>query len=84
MDILKSQGMISRAKNILSFHLLVRVIDFQVQQFCLHLIVGSLFPQILYAGINPKTNGIYILEDITNQEYKTAVENYILENTEGV
>ena len=47
-------------------------------------IIKIIANRILNGGINPKTNEVYVLEDITNQEYKTAVENYILENTEGV
>ena len=47
-------------------------------------IIKIIANRILNGGINPKTNAVYVLEDITNQEYKTAVENYILENTEGV
>ena len=47
-------------------------------------IIKIIANRILNGGINPKTNAVYVLEDITNQEYKTAVENYILETTEGV
>jgi len=40
--------------------------------------------RIISGGQNPKTNHVYIIDDITNQDYRQAVEDYILENTEGV
>lgn len=40
--------------------------------------------RIINNGLNPKTEKIYVIDDITNQDYRVAVENYILENTEGV
>lgn len=40
--------------------------------------------RIMSGGINPKTNEIYQLDDITNPDYRQAVEDYILLNTEGV
>ena len=40
--------------------------------------------RIMNGGLNPKTGEIYILDDITNPDYREAVENYILENTEGI
>jgi len=40
--------------------------------------------RIMNEGLNPKTNSVYVIDDITNQDYRQAVENYILENTEGV
>ena len=40
--------------------------------------------RILCDGLNPKTNAVYILDDIKNQENRQAVEDYILTNTEGV
>lgn len=40
--------------------------------------------RIMNSGLNPKTNAIYVLDDITNEDYRAAVEDYILENTEGV
>lgn len=40
--------------------------------------------RIMNGGLNPKTGEIYVLDDITNPEYRQAVEDYILENTEGV
>lgn len=35
-------------------------------------------------GINPKTGKVYVLDDVTNPEYRLAIEDYILNNTEGV
>ena len=40
--------------------------------------------RIMSGGLNPKTNQTYVIDDITNQNYRSAVEDYILENTEGV
>lgn len=40
--------------------------------------------RIMNGGLNPKTGKIYVLDDITNPEYREAVENYILEATEGI
>lgn len=40
--------------------------------------------RIILGGLNPKTNAVYVIDDITNQDYRLAVEDYILENTEGV
>jgi hypothetical protein len=40
--------------------------------------------RIMNQGINPKTGKTYVLDDITNPDYRLAVENYILEHTPGV
>lgn len=40
--------------------------------------------RIMKGGLNPKTGEVYVLDDITNEEYRELVENYILENTEGI
>ncbi|WP_369436201.1 hypothetical protein [Lysinibacillus fusiformis] len=40
--------------------------------------------RIMNGGLNPKTEKTYIIDDITNQDYRQAVENYILTATEGV
>lgn len=40
--------------------------------------------RIMNGGLNPKTGLVYVLDDITNPEYRLAVENYILEHTEGI
>lgn len=40
--------------------------------------------RIMNGGINPKTSQVYMLDDITNVDYRQAVEDYILMNTEGI
>ena len=40
--------------------------------------------RILAGGLNPKTGQIYVIDDIANEDYRQAVEDYILENTEGI
>ena len=40
--------------------------------------------RIISSGLNPKTNKTYVIDDITNQDYRQAVEDYILTATEGV
>lgn len=40
--------------------------------------------RIMNGGLNPKTNAVYVLDDVTNEDYRVAVEDYILANTEGV
>ena len=40
--------------------------------------------RITKGGLNPKTNRIYVIDDITNPDYRQAVEDYILESTEGI
>lgn len=40
--------------------------------------------RIMNGGLNPKTNAVYVLDDITNEDYRVAVEDYILSNTEGI
>lgn len=40
--------------------------------------------RIMNGGLNPKTGQVYLLDDITNADYRQAVEDYILETTEGV
>lgn len=40
--------------------------------------------RIMDGGLNPKTNQIYVLDDVTNPDYRKAVEDYILQNTEGI
>lgn len=40
--------------------------------------------RIMSKGLNPKTNQVYVIDDITNQDYRSAVEDYILTNTDGV
>lgn len=40
--------------------------------------------RIMNGGLNPKTGQVYVLDDITNPDYRQAVEDYILANTEGI
>jgi len=40
--------------------------------------------RIMNGGMNPKTGQVYVLDDVTNPDYRQAVEDYILEHTEGV
>lgn len=40
--------------------------------------------RIMNGGQNPKTGNVYVLDDVTNLEYRQAVEDYILEHTEGI
>lgn len=40
-------------------------------------VVKIIGERILNKGINPKTEAIYKLDDITDIEYKSAVEKYI-------
>ncbi|UUV23833.1 MULTISPECIES: hypothetical protein [Lysinibacillus] len=40
--------------------------------------------RIMSGGLNPKTGQVYVLDDITNEDYRVAVEDYILANTEGI
>ncbi|GLC88711.1 hypothetical protein [Lysinibacillus piscis] len=40
--------------------------------------------RILLGGLNPKTGQTYVIDDITNEAYRQAVEDYILANTEGI
>jgi hypothetical protein len=40
--------------------------------------------RIMNGGLNPRTGNVYLLDDITNPDYRIAVENYILEHTQGI
>lgn len=40
--------------------------------------------RIMTGGLNPKTGQVYMIDDITNPDYLVAVEDYILEHTEGI
>lgn len=40
--------------------------------------------RIMTNGLNPKTNKTYVIDDITNQNYRQAVEDYILITNEDV
>lgn len=41
------------------------------------LIVKIMAERIMSGGINPKTGDVYTLDEITNEEYKQAVIDYI-------
>jgi hypothetical protein len=40
--------------------------------------------RIMNGGLNPKTGLVYIIDDVTNLDYRLAIENYILEYTVGI
>lgn len=40
--------------------------------------------RIMNGGLNPKTGQVYVIDDITNEDYRIAVEDYILLANEGV
>lgn len=40
--------------------------------------------RIMNGGLNPKTGQVYVIDDITNEDYRVAVEDYILMANEGV
>lgn len=40
--------------------------------------------RIIIGGLNPKTGQVYVIDDVTNPDYRIAIENYILEHVEGV
>lgn len=40
--------------------------------------------RIMKGGLNPKTREVYVIDDVTNQDYRKTIEDYILANTEGV
>ncbi|AJD26584.1 hypothetical protein [Clostridium botulinum] len=40
--------------------------------------------RIVDEGLNPKTGKVYILDDVTNKDYRKAIEDYILEHTKEV
>lgn len=40
--------------------------------------------RIISKGLNPKTEKTYVIDDVTNEAYRAAVEDYILTATEGV
>lgn len=49
-----------------------------------HTMHREYFERIMNGGQNPKTGNVYVLDDVTNPDYRQAVEDYILENTEGI
>lgn len=40
--------------------------------------------RIMNSGLNPKTGQVYVIDDVTNEDYRVAVEDYILMANEGV
>lgn len=40
--------------------------------------------RIVNGGLNPKTGKVYIIDDVTNVDYRKAIEDYILKNTPEV
>lgn len=41
-------------------------------------VVKIIAERIKNGGINPQTNTTYVITDVTNTEYKQAVQDYIL------
>ncbi|ATP40690.1 hypothetical protein CSE16_11880 [Solibacillus sp. R5-41] len=40
--------------------------------------------RIMKGGLNPKTELVYVIDDVTNPDYRKAIEDYILSDTEGI
>lgn len=40
--------------------------------------------RIMSGGLNPKTEKTYVIDDVTNEAYRAAVEDYILITNENV
>ncbi|SJW01273.1 Uncharacterised protein [Clostridioides difficile] len=49
-----------------------------------NVVVRILAERILNGGLNPLKNRVFELDDVTNTEYRIAVENYIIEHSEVV
>ncbi|HBF5909788.1 TPA: hypothetical protein KOS80_003664 [Clostridioides difficile] len=49
-----------------------------------NVVVRILAERILNGGLNPLKNRVFELDDVTNTEYRIAVENYIIEHSEAV
>lgn len=47
-------------------------------------VVQIIGDRILNRGLNPKTNQVFKLDDIINTDYKTVVENYIIEKSGAI
>ncbi|HBF9752116.1 hypothetical protein [Clostridioides difficile] len=45
------------------------------------IVVRILAERILNKGLNPLKNRVFELDDVTNTEYRMAVENYIIEHS---
>lgn len=48
------------------------------------IIVRIAAERIANGGLNPKTQKTYVIDDVTNKEYRKAIEDYILEYTPEV
>ncbi|WP_425447719.1 hypothetical protein [Dethiothermospora halolimnae] len=48
------------------------------------IIVRILAERIINKGLNPKTGEILVLDDVKNEEYRKAVEDYILEHSDVI
>ncbi|MDN9632426.1 hypothetical protein KLL70_10005 [Clostridioides difficile] len=46
-----------------------------------NVVVRILAERILNKGLNPLKNRVFELDDVTNTEYRMAVENYIIEHS---
>ncbi|EGT3846077.1 hypothetical protein RZ882_009760 [Clostridioides difficile] len=46
-----------------------------------NVVVRILAERILNKGLNPLKNRVFELDDVTNTEYRIAVENYIIEHS---
>ncbi|EQE87753.1 TPA: hypothetical protein KQX25_000514 [Clostridioides difficile] len=46
-----------------------------------NIVVRILAERILNKGLNPLKNRVFELDDVTNTEYRMAVENYIIEHS---
>lgn len=47
-------------------------------------VVQIIGDRILNKGLNPKSNQPFQLTDIINADYKTAIENYIIEKSGAI
>ncbi|NMM65506.1 hypothetical protein HBE96_23290 [Clostridium sp. P21] len=48
------------------------------------IIVKIIAERIINKGLNPLRNRVFLLEDVTNVDYKKAVEDYIIINSGAV
>lgn len=48
------------------------------------IVVRIIAERIINKGINPKTREVFKIDDIIHIEYKTAIENYIIEHSEAI
>ncbi|HBF7340467.1 TPA: hypothetical protein KQF10_001673 [Clostridioides difficile] len=49
-----------------------------------NVVVRILAERILNKGLNPLKNRVFELDDVTNAEYRKAVEDYIIKNSGAV